>query len=543
MFFKKIILNQQNGRIVGGREARGFTLIELTIVLVIVGLFIAAVATLAKPYFAEKQRTRTVDAIRTVEQAMADYLDKFNAYPCPAPLSTARGTAADGVGVRDSSGLCTTATGVTSTPGMDGSTPVLIGAIPYRDLNIPVDATIDAFHNRLTYAVSINSTVPAGLTYVAGAYWDGPDDITTTAVVEQHSGNIDIRDESGTTLLNPATPAHIFFFSHGRNGSGAYTNDGNIAGGTGSCASAGTDTENCDGDAIFLAQLQSHGTTYHDDMSTYSLLLEGEGGEYWGPGMNGDDIVNLNPGRVGIGTNNPQAALDVDGAIKVGDAVVCNSGTQGSMRFVGTNPQRIQYCDGATSQWRNFVGSVSCGNGQAVDRIDANGVPQCGVVLNNMNDCPAGQAFTGISNGIPQCGMVAPMAVSAPNIGTCPAGKVLRGMDAMGNLICDNVTIGPLVVRTNTAIIKQRKDGDADSQASASCNAGETLVTGGCEEMSSSGGGTIKCKDGCSVFSYPSSNSWVCQHNWAGSSAQGFTVKVYALCASASSGGGIAPNN
>jgi len=290
----------------------GFTLVEMTVVLVIAGILLGLGLSLAKPYFAEKQKQVTTDSVLNVEQALADHLANFGFYPCPAPLTTPRGTAADGLATD-----CSVAAvpGVYEVDGRDPGTgipiKVRIGAVPYRDLEIPANSTIDAQQNRLTYAVSVPSTTLA--------YNDDPINLAN------NTGAIDIVDASGTTLLDNPGTAHLFFFSHGRDGKGSYTDAGVLNGTT--CV-GGIDSENCDflnaatADATFAALMVEQlgtGGTYYDDITTYSLLVHGNDDDLWdrSDAPNMEDIYNLNTGNVGIGTDEPEAKLHV-----LGDSVV-----------------------------------------------------------------------------------------------------------------------------------------------------------------------------------------------------------------------------
>jgi prepilin-type N-terminal cleavage/methylation domain-containing protein len=60
--------------------ARGFTLIEIVIVLVIASIVLAAIVSLARPYFEERIRQQTVNSVRSVEKGLADYLERVGAY-------------------------------------------------------------------------------------------------------------------------------------------------------------------------------------------------------------------------------------------------------------------------------------------------------------------------------------------------------------------------------------------------------------------------------------------------------------------------------
>ena len=62
-------------------------------------------------------------------------------------------------------------------------------------------------------------------------------------------------------------------------------------------------------------------------------------------------LINNN---FGIGTNNPQAKLDVRGGVKVGYTTVCNLGSEGTMRY-NSSEKIFELCDG--SVWNPIIGS------------------------------------------------------------------------------------------------------------------------------------------------------------------------------------------
>lgn len=84
-----------------------------------------------------------------------------------------------------------------------------------------------------------------------------------------------------------------------------------------------------------------------------------------------------NNGNIGIGTETPEANLDVRGGIRPGssaDVTTCNSSTEGTLRYVagdGTTPTQIQLCQrgngtnyawvsglgGSSGQWKHITGS------------------------------------------------------------------------------------------------------------------------------------------------------------------------------------------
>lgn len=92
--------------------------------------------------------------------------------------------------------------------------------------------------------------------------------------------------------------------------------------------------------------------------------VENPGGSdsYWEASSSPGDIY-YNIGKVGVGTSLPQANLDVNGGIKIGNTATCISGMQ---RYLDAGNGMMQFCD-KTGVWRDMytaplVGSVDMGN-------------------------------------------------------------------------------------------------------------------------------------------------------------------------------------
>ena len=66
---------------------------------------------------------------------------------------------------------------------------------------------------------------------------------------------------------------------------------------------------------------------------------------------NQSDTANLvritNDGNVGIGTNTPQALLDVNGGIRLGNQTICDASTEGSVRY-NFGVHNLEFCNGTT---------------------------------------------------------------------------------------------------------------------------------------------------------------------------------------------------
>ncbi|MDE1151888.1 MAG: prepilin-type N-terminal cleavage/methylation domain-containing protein [Micavibrio sp.] len=75
----------------------GYTLIETSIVLIIISLVMASLLTSFNLYYKTQERIKTTANINTAVQKINDYLVRNGHYPCPAPLGASRSDASYGV--------------------------------------------------------------------------------------------------------------------------------------------------------------------------------------------------------------------------------------------------------------------------------------------------------------------------------------------------------------------------------------------------------------------------------------------------------------
>ena len=78
-------------------------------------------------------------------------------------------------------------------------------------------------------------------------------------------------------------------------------------------------------------------------------------------------------GSIGIGTSTPQQMLDVNGAIRIGNAVTCNAASAGSLRWTGA---AVEVCNG--SAWASLSSGGGCVSGSQT--FTATGADQIFVV-------------------------------------------------------------------------------------------------------------------------------------------------------------------
>jgi len=197
-------------------RCRGFTLLELSIVLVIIAVVVGGGLTIFTNSLQASQFNVTVARMDAIESALANYAYANGRIPCPSdllqPLSSATYGVEAGAGAGSSpgnaTGVCVGASMVPQATFSTSSTSVAEGGIPVRALGLSDDYMYDGWGRRLRYAVDPSMTV-------AGSF---PVSVTGTC----SPSTITIQDASHTARTAAAVYAII---SHGSSGHGGYTSN------------------------------------------------------------------------------------------------------------------------------------------------------------------------------------------------------------------------------------------------------------------------------------------------------------------------------
>lgn len=417
---------------------RGFTLLELSVVLIIVSLLMAGALSSYAIYLKRQQITKTQDNISNAMEKIAAFQQEYGFLPCPAAPNSADLRATD----------CNDATALgvqrvaTGTLGQS----IRIGVLPvsYEDPDNPGqtrklvsgEQAIDGWRNRLLYAV-IEEKAQDPATFA------GP-------------GSIRVNRYDGTA---ETTQARFVVLSHGPDGVGAFTFNGTQRA---PCPAAGAsvDAENCTPDAVFVNNLtEARSTT--GDANNYDDFIASDG----------DTLGSLTCGEgeelrgINITTKMPICATR---------DLTC---PVGSGAFVG-----VQWVNDPSSPSGRKLEPVcrtytsSCSPGYVLARI-TDDVPTC--VQNLRGKCPDGEVQIGTRDSAPPTGAPTDGPINdyicAPIVEECAANEVQVGVQpnrlpkCADRLAEDSCGSGQVMVGLN-------EDGSSRCVAAPSCTGNDVMV-------------------------------------------------------------------
>ena len=136
---------------------KGFTLVEIALVMAIIGVITAASIRFAVPLIETANHLSTTEKMNKVAEALALYAVENNRIPCPAvPVTTTANPFSDGFGYEQNNGTAQPA----AASRCGTASNALRGIVPFKTLEIPEDFIKDAWGNYFTYAVSPAFTLP-----------------------------------------------------------------------------------------------------------------------------------------------------------------------------------------------------------------------------------------------------------------------------------------------------------------------------------------------------------------------------------------------
>lgn len=439
-------LKLRTGKSLFGQDKsnRGFTLIEIAVSLMVIGLLITPAIAAYNLYLKQQKVEHTRLSLDNSSTFIAGFLQEYGRYPCPAPMDADIGDPE--YGYEDCSA---TAPGIitaqsTRTPPL-ANPNVLIGSIPFRTLNLDQDDAVDGYHSRLTYAVTEELT-----------------DSDTYFVNLGGIGVLSNATSGADSAISPENSAHFLILSHGENGVGAIVETGTPAG---NCASGSAlEQENCDyltdatPEATFLS---THKQNDFDDVVSYYM---GSGVTPWQYQDTNTDDIHLRRGDTvvsgvaGLMTSPTSAFSPENIHIRDEDPDPNNTGpdSDGIMLVRGDA--------GGTSPPTDHTGTVRadrlCGGAGTNDECFSPEILYGGVVTstgdletitgplisagNDSNGDPLTYGAEGSNGGIAcvnneiMIGIEEGTTLCAKTIEfNCPPGNYVKGLDSNGQIICD----------------------------------------------------------------------------------------------------------
>lgn len=210
-------------------RSKGFTLIEIAVVLVVAGFIIAMGVRLLGAGLSQQQRYTTNGRLAALEVSLATYTAQHQRLPCPADGALPNTHVDAGTEVRNEDGDC---------PDQAR------GVAPWRALGISEQDAMDGYFGRITYRVAPGLTRdgamnfaacdPAGAAGPIGTFphlrcnsactTGSPLASCTSAAAIAAGRGLEVRGKDGVVLAGPAagSGAAYVLVSHGPNRVGGY---------------------------------------------------------------------------------------------------------------------------------------------------------------------------------------------------------------------------------------------------------------------------------------------------------------------------------
>lgn len=404
----------------------GFSLIEVAIALTVIGVLTASFLSLYNVYMSRKKENDTRDAIITVEAALNKYAVRYGRYPRPAHPNIAIGTVGYGREAVTVTTVCAPA--VLTACRSTGAGTVLYGSIPFATLGIHYSKAMDAYGQKLMYAVTANLANPS-------------------LPFNNDGGDIRVLNAAGGQVFTGAAGsrfAHYFVYSAGRDGEGAFGPGTTRIAPCGTTAPAGTDRENCNGDNVFRSNIDMNpanvttfnkivrnyvaGAAQFDDWSGYKNTVTAG---LWTISPSLGDLINTNTGNVLIGSlqtcgatciDPPKTKVEVHGVVRATafrTKRICYDNTGCTSGFTGTPAGILSPL--------HYAGTPTLTGADTGSRFGRSG----GGIL-----CPDNRGLLGFEAADEVCTPSARVANPA-NYGACTAGLYPTGVTATGQVICN----------------------------------------------------------------------------------------------------------
>ena len=202
---------------------KAFSLIELSIVIVIVSILITGALSVSVNSINNSKSKLTRDRLTEIYKALGNYMVTNKKLPCPAPIIDTKSRTAT-YGTATSTTLCANTAGVSQSAN---STNLVRGMVPIKTLGLPLDMAEDGFGNKFEYIVDKNYTLASAGTSPSSGVGDFGTSSTANILIYEKAGSsaVQLTTTSGTDVANNNTAAVFALISVGGNKAGAYGYD------------------------------------------------------------------------------------------------------------------------------------------------------------------------------------------------------------------------------------------------------------------------------------------------------------------------------
>jgi prepilin-type N-terminal cleavage/methylation domain-containing protein len=271
------------------KSRSGFSLLELSIVVVIIAVITGATVAMGLSALEAARRGQTSNKLNGIENALMTYRTVYNRLPCPADAAMAE-TDVNYGGEAANKGSC-----IGGTPAAnfsDAVNKVVEGAVPVRSLGLPKEFMFDGWSRKFAYAVNKNITAPRSMLGQS---------LTEMCGITIARGN-------GSNMSTGATYALV---SYGADGHGGFLKSGSRFN---SGATDADELTNCHCGSSGTATAYSSTYVQKDETPTFDDNVRFK--ERWQMQTN-DDVY-----RTGRLACNPQDGFRVDGTVTHGETGV-----------------------------------------------------------------------------------------------------------------------------------------------------------------------------------------------------------------------------